>query len=75
MLIFRCEQWAVPGKCQPRGQNFQVGLEYALIHHFEAKMKFPILQFLAQHDELVTRYGHFYVIAMVTDYDRSFMLF
>ena len=38
-------------------------------------MKFPILQFLAQHDKRVTRYGHFYVIAMVTDYDRSFMLF
>ena len=68
--------WAIPKKCQPRGKNFKVGLVYTQIHHFEAKqMKVHIPQFLTQYHKQVTRYGCFYVIAIATDYDRSFMLF
>ena len=53
-----------------------VCLVYTQIHHFEAKqMKVHIPQFLTQYHKQVTRYGCFYVIAIATDYDRSFMLF
>ena len=31
--------------------------------------------FLTQYDKWVTRFGHFYVIAIVIDYDGSFVLF
>ena len=29
--------WAIPGKCQPKGEKFKVGLECALIPQFQAK--------------------------------------
>jgi len=63
-------------KMSTKGKNFKVGLVYTQIHHFEAKqMKVHIPQFLTQYHKQVTRYGCFYVIAIATDYDRSFMLF